>query len=303
MFFNKLIFTIKESFSGIAKSFSKSVIQFLVCFVSLTFFSFVYGVNLNVQNVAENMRSQIEISIFLKDDISDEDFSNIERKIKSNENVKEFSFKSREEARKEGEELLKDYPEMIDSLKDFDDHPFPSSFTVVLKDVNETASFAEQISSLSGIELDGVKYGEEYMDKIISLSRGLQIGSIFALLFFFVTAVFFMMSIVNVIISAKDKQCKIMYLIGASPTQIKLPFYIQGAFIGLLSSILSYCVFIYSYDMVSNSIGFSLVSIDDIRIQFLIFILTIGGLTGIIATKIALSKFDKLKKVTRKKLS
>ena len=71
--FNKIIFTIKEAFSGLAKNLPKSIIQLAVCFVSLTFFSFIYGVNANVQDVAKNMRSQIEISIFLKDDISDKD--------------------------------------------------------------------------------------------------------------------------------------------------------------------------------------------------------------------------------------
>lgn len=297
-FINKCLFTIKEAFSGLVKNFPKTIIQFAVCFVSLTFFSVIFGINLNVQNAAENMRSQIEISVFLKDNIDNSEFLAIENKIKSNPNVKNYIYKSREEARREGTELLKDYPEMLSSLEDFEDHPFPSSFTIELSDVTETESFAKEFYDMPGVETDGVKFGEEYMEKVISLSSGLKYGSIVALIFFFVIAVFFMMSIINVIISAKDKQCSIMFLIGASPSQIRIPFYIQGTLIGLVSSILSYIVFKYTYEWIISHFGFALVDISTLSTQFFIFISFVGISTGLLATKIALNKFNKISKKT-----
>lgn len=299
-FINKVLFTFKESFSGLFKNFHKSIIQFAVCFVSLTFFSVIYGVNLNVQNVSSNMRSEIEISIFLKDDISDNDFSAIESKIKNNDNVDSFTFTSREEARREGERLLKDYPEMLSSLNNFEDHPFPASFTVTLKDVNETESFANLFKGLSGVEDDGVTYGKDYMEKIINLSNGLHYGSIIALGFFFVIAIFFMMSIINVIISAKNKQCSIMFLIGASPVQIRMPFYIQGVTIGFMSSALSYFTFKTAYDWVTSNLSIPLVDITNDSSMLFLFISSVGILTGLVATKIALKKFNKITKNTAK---
>ena len=127
--FNKILFILKESFSGIGRNLSKTFIQFLVCFVSLVFFGVVFGAYYNVQEVANNMKNEIEISVFIKDDATHEQILDIESVIKGNSNIKSFEYISKEDARKKGEAIFKDTPEMLEAIQDLD-NPFPSSFNI-----------------------------------------------------------------------------------------------------------------------------------------------------------------------------
>lgn len=300
--FNKTLFILKESFTGIGRNFSKAFIQFLVCFISLVFFGVVFGAYYNIQDVANNMQREIEISVFIKDDATHEQILDIESFIKGNSNIKSFDYISKEDARKKGEETFKDTPEMLEAIADLE-NPFPSSFNIELIDTTLTEETAKTLANMPGVETDGVKYGEEYMDKILSLSSGLIAVSYMALAFFFVIAVFFIISIINIIIAEKNEESTIMFMIGASPIQIKLPFYIQGVLIGLSSSSLSYIIFLFLYSNLSNHLTFVLKDISEVKnILFLSLILT-GLISGMLATNIALSKFNRVSKKTSKKIA
>lgn len=299
--FNKIIFALKESWTGLYKNFSKSFIQFLVCFVSLVFFSVVFAVYYNVQDLAKGMKEKIEISVFIKDDATSEEILNIENVIKNNSNVKSYSYVSKNEAREKGESIFADMPEMLEAIEDLDD-PFPSSFTIELIDANLTEDTANKLSSLPGVENDGVKYGEEYADKILSLSSGLIIVSYIALVFFFVIAVFFMISIINIIIAQKEEESKIMFMIGASPIQIRFPFYVQGSVIGLTSSLLAYFVFNFLYKELAQHLTFVLSDLQDVQMLLLSGILGTGLVSGLLATSLALRAFNKTSKKVSKKL-
>lgn len=299
--FNKILFALKESWAGLYKNFSKSFIQFLVCFVSLVFFSVVFAVYYNVQDLANGMKEKIEISVFVKDDATSEEILNIENVIKNNSNVKSYSYVSKNEARKKGEAIFADMPEMLEAIEDLDD-PFPSSFNIELIDANLTEETANKLSSLPGVENDGVKYGEEYADKILSLSSGLIVASYIALVFFFVIAVFFMISIINIIIAQKEEESKIMFMIGASPVQIRFPFYVQGAVIGLTSSLLAYFVFNFLYKELAQHLTFVLSDLQDVQIFLFVGILSTGLVSGLLATTLALRTFNKTSKKVSKKL-
>lgn len=298
--FNKIKFAFKESITGIVKNFSKTFIQFLVCFISLVFFSVVFGIYYNVQDVAKGMKDKIEISVFVKDDATNQEILDIESAIKGNSNVKKYEYVSKEDARKKGESIFEDMPEMLEAIDDLK-NPFPSSFNIELIDANLTEETAKTFMSMPGVETDGVKYGEEYMDKILSLSGGLILASYLALAFFFVIAVFFMISIINIIIAQKQDESKIMFMIGASPIQITFPFYMQGLFIGLLSSSLAYVSFTFLYDYLSTSFSFVLSDLSKVTTILLIGMLTTGVVSGLLATKIALHNFNKTSRKTSKK--
>lgn len=296
---NKILFTTKESAIGLIKNFSKTFIQFLVCFVSLVFFSVVFGIYYNVQDVADGMRDKIEISVFLKDEATAEEILDVESAIKANSNVKHYEYISKEEARKKGEAVFEDMPEMLEAIDELE-NPFPSSFNIELINADLTEETAKSFMSMPGVEVNGVKYGEEYMDKILSLSSGLTMSSYLALIFFFVIAVFFMVSIINVIIAQKEEESQIMFMIGASPLQIKVPFYIQGLFIGLISSSLAYCLFRYLYKILSGALSFVLSDISNVSNILLLGMISTGIISGLLATRIALHKFNKTSKKVSK---
>lgn len=299
--FNKILFAFKESATGIGKNFSKAFIQFLVCFISLVFFSVVFGVYYNVQDVAKGMKDKIEISVFVKEDATNDEIADIENAIKANSNVKKFEYISKEDARAKGESMFKDMPEMLEAIDDLK-NPFPSSFNIELIDANLTEDTAKIFAAMPGVEIDGVKYGEEYMNKILSLSGGLTVASYLALIFFFVIAVFFMISIINIIIAQKQDESKIMFLIGASPMQITFPFYVQGTLIGLSSSTLAYVAFRYLYDYLSKNLSFVLSDLASVENILLIGMLLTGFISGLLATKIALQNFNKTSRRVSKKL-
>lgn len=78
--------------------------------------------------------------------------------------------------------------------------------------------------------------------------------------------------------------------------QIKLPFYIQGFFIGVLSSSLAYILFKRLYGILSNALSFVLSDLSGVSHMLLIGMILTGAVSGLLATRIALHNFNKTSK-------
>lgn len=241
------------------------------------------------------MRDEIEISVFIKDDATKKEIVAIEEAIKDNINIASYEYISKDDAKSLGENVFKDMPEMMEAIQGLD-NPFPSSFNIQLVEASLAQETAEAFMYMDGVEENGVEYGKKYMKKILAVSNGLKITSYIALIFFFIVAVFFMVSIVNAILVTKQEENKIKFMIGASPLQIKVPFYIEGAILGLTSSILAAFICCTVYNNINNSLNGLIVNLEAIQSKIIMLMIGIGFVTGLLATRIALHSFNKLNK-------
>lgn len=211
----------------------------------------------NVNQGLQSVESKIEIRVVLKDDITDEQKSDLENTITNDENVKEVRFETKEEAlEKWKEDLGEENEELTQGLEN--DNPMPNSFIVKVKNPDNVSEVIENIKDKPGIDV--IKAGKDVINKIVAITNALKwIG--FVLFFIcFVVALFLIVNTIKLTVFSRRREINIMKYVGATDWFIRWPFIIEGIMIGMIGGLISILLLYYIYNGVYYRFSSGLVS-------------------------------------------
>ena len=139
-------------FSEALLSFRRSALITTAAILSITTILIIVGVfllvSVNSNLFLKNIESQLEIIVYLEDNISKTELNNLENNFTSIDGIKEIKFVSKEEAY---QRLLKSLGEQKDILSTIEKNPLPASFEIQAKDPKMIKQIANQIAELNGI--------------------------------------------------------------------------------------------------------------------------------------------------------
>ena len=130
---------------------------------------FVLGVFLllvlNMNRLASSLESQVQISVYLQDDLKQADREDLQQDIAHMQGIDSIRYVSRDEAKARLADRLGDQKYLLDALGD--KNPLPDSFelTVVHPDMVETA--AKAIEHMNGVE--SAKYGQDVVEHLFEI--------------------------------------------------------------------------------------------------------------------------------------
>ena len=203
--------------------------------------------------------------------------------------------------------IEKKQQELDDLIKDFGDelslfeqnNPLHNVIYVKATEPQQTANVAKQIEKLD--HTYEVLYGEGKVEKLFSflnISRNIGLVLIFGLLF---TAMFLISNTIRITIIARKDEIEIMKLVGATNSFVRVPFVLEGMWIGLLGSIIpmiAVSVIYYNlYDALAHRIQGSLLELLEVTpllSQVNALIVGIGLLIGIWGSFMSVRKFLKI---------
>lgn len=180
----------------------------------------------------------------MKRDITDDETDKIESKINSLPYIESVVYKSKMELSKE----MMDSSEVFSSvMKEWDEGstPIQATFQVKVKDINEIKYVAGEIAKMDGVDI--VKYGEGMVEQLVSLFdmvRKISIGMVIALI---IVTAFLITNTIKITIFSRKREIQIMRLVGASNINIKIPFILEGLFLGVMGSIIPIILTIFGY--------------------------------------------------------
>ena len=125
---------------------------------------FVLGVFLilvlNMNRLAGMLESQVQISVYLEDHLTDREKRQLGYDIESLQGIDTVTYVDREEAKARLAERLGDQKYLLDALSE--DNPLPDAFEVTVTTPSVVESAAEAIDSLQGVE--EAKYGQDVVE-------------------------------------------------------------------------------------------------------------------------------------------
>ncbi len=215
---------------------------------------FVLGVFLilvlNINRMAGMLESQVQISVYLEDSVSDVDRRGLEHDIREMQGIDTVKFVSRDEAKERLSERLGDQKYLLDALGDT--NPLPDSFevTVTQPDMVETA--AHTIEHFEGVE--SARYGQDVVQHLFDITRLLRIFGV-ALMFLLAAATVFIISnTIRLTVYARRKEVAIMKYVGATDWFIRWPFLLEGIVLGFIGGIVSAIVLRSFYAAMASKI-------------------------------------------------
>lgn len=210
-----------------------------------------YALISNFQNMIYNAESNVGITVFFDEGISEEQINQIEEKIKACKTVEQVTYISAQVAwdkfQKEmydGEEGVEDTFQGENPLKD------SASFEVYLEDVSKQESIIHFIEKIDGVRK--VNSSSALANGLNSFNMLVAYVSATIIILLLMVSVFLISSAVATGIRVRKDEISIMKYIGATDSFVKLPFMIEGITIGLLGAIVPLVLLWVLYEKIVN---------------------------------------------------
>lgn len=211
--------------------------------VSLFLLGFVSLLALNAAHFSRMVEKDIEVSVFLSEEVTPELIEQITRDLKRIEGVACVTFVPKEKALEKLKEDLGEKSRLLTGLEE--DNPLPDAFRVSPKEASEVAFIAKQAAALPGVEK--VRYGEGVVEKLLKITDWMRLAAVALVFLFGLAAVFLTMTTIRFSILNREEEIGIMKLLGATNWFVRGPFILQGIIIGFSGAALAASFLYWGY--------------------------------------------------------
>lgn len=265
---------------------------------SVLFFlsSFTFFV-LNSNKIIDDFKEKIPVVVFLKDEASDVEISQFEKKLSIDPNIKNFVYTSKNDA------AVKFSSDIGENFVDFLGYnPLLNSFDIYFYSERVESLFINEIVKSFESEdfINEVSYDAPLIFLINDNFKKAQNWVLYIAIFFILISIILINNTIRLSIYSQRMTIKTMQLVGATKFFIKKPFILTQLKLGLISAIISSLLFVsVVYYINSNYFQIDLLLIKNsflisIAIAFILSFLISIVSTNFITSKFLNSKIDKL---------
>lgn len=230
----------RESFKNIGRNRWMTFASISAVTVTLLLVGVFIVMMMNLNKIATNLEEDVEIKVLVDLAADDAALAELEEKLKSNPSLTDIQFSSNEE---ELEIMIKGYGEEFALYKQ--GNPLRHVFYVKATDPQETIRVAKEIETYDYTY--EVKYGEGKVEKLFNvLNTGRNIGIVLILALLF-TAMFLISNTIRLTIVARRQEIEIMKLVGATNGFVRIPFLLEGIWLGILGALLPMIIITVAY--------------------------------------------------------
>ena len=200
---------------------------------------FVLGVFLilvlNMNRLAGMLESQVQISVYLEDHLTDREKRQIGYDIESLQGIDSVTYVDRETAKERLKERLGDQKYLLDALSD--DNPLPDAFEVTVTTPSVVESAAGAIDSMQGVE--EAKYGQDVVEHLFDITRLMRIFGFVLMGLLGGATLFIISNTIRLTVFARRKEIAIMKYVGATDWFIRWPFLLEGIVLGCIGGFIA----------------------------------------------------------------
>ena len=200
---------------------------------------FVLGVFLilvlNMNRLASSLESQVQISVYLADDLKKADRDDLAFDIKNMQGIESIKFVSRDEAKERLAQRLGDQKYLLDALGE--QNPLPDAFELTVKQPDMVETAAKAIEKMPGVE--AAKYGQDVVENLFAITRLMRIFGVALMLLLAGATLFIISNTIRLTVFARRKEIAIMKYVGATDWFIRWPFLLEGLVLGFVGGIIA----------------------------------------------------------------
>lgn len=243
-----------------------SLAAMAVMFVALSVLLFSIMLNITSSNAITEISRSLKVSIYLEDDISEDERFSLEDELASSEYVADIEYVSKEEARQRFTESFQEDEALLEGLSLVGGDSLPASYEVsasTLDDfdkVEEIALREDFDDFIEGITL-GRTDARRTIESAASIQQYITAGSVLAVAIFTVLSVLIIFNTIRIAIFTRSEEIKNMKLIGATPWYIRGPFLVEASIYGIIAGLLAVAA-VYSF---VYSVGPTLTAQEELR--------------------------------------
>ncbi len=280
-----------------------------VMVITLTIVLFSIIANATFSHTIQQITDKIDISIYLKDTVTEDQREEFISELKGFENVRTIEYISKDQALEVYKAANKDNLDLLLAISQTD-NPLPASLQIKPRDPNrieEIRTYLEK-PEVKELQSDETSYSGDRKDAIDKISRAtsfLREAGIVSIVIFTVVSMLIIFNTIRMAIFNRRDELHIMRLLGASTWFIRGPFVVETMIYGVLSAVISVAICNSLFVISSSAFDASSLGILDIAFAndyfadrfwlILTLQLGIGILIGAASSVIATRRYLKFK--------
>lgn len=228
-------YVLNEVLVGLWRNVTMTIAMIITMSVSLTMLGASVLLYMQVDQMKDFYYGEIEVSIFLREDVTDAQRNAINQAIDSNALVESKTYETREQAFEKFKVLWRDSPDFIESVGP---DSLPESYRVKLKDPEQYKAFADQMQGQQGIQ--DIVDQRELLNKVFDIFNSIQAMALVVAAVMALAALLLVGNTIQVAAYSKRREVAVMKLVGASNWFIQAPFVLEAVVAGLIGSIIGF---------------------------------------------------------------
>lgn len=287
----------KTAFQNIWRNGVMSVSSIFAVTITLLLIGVIGVIAVNVQDMTMDIEKSLTIYVKMERSLKDEDAKKVQADIESISGVKEVVFSSKSEEldkliasqKEDGKKLFETYRK---------NNPLGAAYNVEVKDAARLAEVAKKIEDINGVNM--TNYGGASTSNLVNTLKSIRNGGSVFVGALTIIALFMIMNTIKITITSRQTEIGIMRMVGASNWYIRIPFMLEGIFIGILGAIIPLIVLYYGYQFVfEQSVGFFNSSLIALRApfpfiyQYGAILVALGSGVGLIGSYFSVRRFLK----------
>ncbi len=223
--------------STVAKYIRRSPYQALsaAAIMSLTFFTISVFAILTIISIRfiSYFESRPQLTVFFKDEATMSEISSLQKKLENTGKTSSINFVSKEEALKIYKEQNKSDPILLDLVTA---EILPSSIEVQAQQAQDLSSLATVVKGSKIVE--DVVFQKDIVDTLVSWTAAARRVGLVVIAILITVSTLIIVTIIGIKITVRREEIETMRLLGASNWFIRAPFLLEGAFYGLVGSLI-----------------------------------------------------------------
>jgi cell division transport system permease protein len=243
----------REAYRGVKRNTWMSFAAISAVAVTLFIFGIFLIFAFNVRYMVTELNKQLVVRASLEESITNQGQEELLKQVQGISGVKTAKLVPKEEGlRRFKADWGDDDAEKL--FEGFDkDNPLPDVIEIEPQDPDNIKQIEEKVKGLRGVA--ETTSGDQVTDKLVSLSSFTRNIVLVFGLGLAVLAAFLISNTIKLTIIARKREIEIQRLVGASNWFIRWPFFIEGAFIGIVGAIVPTVIVLTLYQVAYTTLG------------------------------------------------
>lgn len=282
----------REGVHSIFRHKMMSIASVTTVMASLIIFGIFFITMANVNFMVKNVEASVEVKVYLKDDVTDDQMSEIESQLKETSGVTDVEYESKQQALENFKKQLGEKADLVDGIDA--EEVMSKAYIIKMESPKFVDGVVQKLNSFEGI--DKIYDARPIMDRLMQITGFVRVLGLCLMGVLLVVSVFLISNTIKLTVMARKREIGIMKYIGATDWFIRWPFVIEGIILGLLGAILSGVVLGYGYVVASDTIAANLMIVKlvdplDVIPYMLAIFAAVGFVIGSLGSIISMRKF------------
>jgi cell division transport system permease protein len=288
-----LFYYISEAFRGLRANGLVNLLAVGTISMAMLIVGFFLLVFFNLQPVVNALGDRLEISVYLKDGLTEHEKDFLVSRLKAEPGVRKVVYLSKADALAVFKKELKGQEALIQGLGE---NPLPDSYEVSIDrpyaDADRLEALSKKFSSYPGVE--DVSYGKRGAEVLSGLFKLITYGGTALAVLLGVSVVFIISNSVRLALYSRGQEIELMQWIGATKAFIQGPFLIEGMMLAMLGTALATGILAGVYYALPQEVVLFLSrpkGLDFLSPSVVAYMIIGGGFLGLVGGLVSVNKF------------